>query len=142
MKGKEIPQQEAEHSKWMGGNFFFQLQKGNFFIYIYIYTHTHIHTYIYTYIHTHIYIFMCIYMYIYIFFFNWRLLIEDFSVLWWFLPYIQLNQPWMYMCYQQENLHTRLVLSGHTTSSSPCLPVRILSLYGEFNGAQPNVLSI
>ena len=46
------------------------------------------------------------------------------------------------MCYQQENLHTRLVLSGHTTSSSPCLPVRILSLYGEFNGAQPNVLSI
>ena len=28
------------------------------------------------------------------FFFNWRLI----TILWWFLPYIHINQPWVYMC--------------------------------------------
>ena len=28
------------------------------------------------------------------FFFNWRLI----TILWWFLPYIHMNQPWVYMC--------------------------------------------
>ena len=43
MKGKEIPQQEAEHSKWVGGNFFlFLALEGKFpYIYIYIYIHTY-----------------------------------------------------------------------------------------------------
>ena len=27
-------------------------------------------------------------------YFNWRLI----TVLWWFLPYIHMNQPWVYMC--------------------------------------------
>ena len=66
-----------------------------------------------------------IYIYIYVYIYNF--LIGDFTILQWFLPYIHMNQPWMYMCYQQENLHTRLVLSGHKTSSSPRLPVRIMA---------------
>ena len=33
------------------------------------------------------FLFLCIY-------FNWRLI----TVLWWFLPYIHVNQPWVYMC--------------------------------------------
>ena len=28
------------------------------------------------------------------FYFNWRLI----TILWWFLPYIHINQPWVYMC--------------------------------------------
>ena len=36
------------------------------------------------------------FLYIY---FLWRLLIGGFTILWWFLPYIHMNQPWMYMCY-------------------------------------------
>ena len=28
--------------------------------------------------------------------FNWRLI--NFTILWWLLPYIDKNQPWMYMC--------------------------------------------
>ena len=27
-------------------------------------------------------------------YFNWRLI----TILWWFLPYIHMNQPWVYMC--------------------------------------------
>ena len=27
-------------------------------------------------------------------YFNWRLI----TILWWFLPYIDMNQPWVYMC--------------------------------------------
>ena len=57
MKGKEIPEQDVEHSKWVGGwQFFFFLALEGKFLYIFIY----------------IYIFM----YIYIYFmeaFNWRL---------------------------------------------------------------------
>ena len=30
----------------------------------------------------------------YFFFLNWRLI----TILWWFLPYIHINQPWVYMC--------------------------------------------
>ena len=47
----------------------------------------------------YMYIYVCVCVYIYIFFFNWRLLIRDFTILWWFLPYIHMNQPWMYMYY-------------------------------------------
>ena len=84
MKGKEIPEQDIEHSKWVGGNFFFLALEGKF-LYICIY----------------IYVCVCVYIYIYIYIyvFNWRLLIGDFTILWWFLPYIHMNQPWMYMCY-------------------------------------------
>ena len=28
------------------------------------------------------------------FYFNWRLI----TILWWFLPYVHMNQPWVYMC--------------------------------------------
>ena len=31
-------------------------------------------------------------------FLNWRLI----TVLWWFLPYIHMNQPWVYMCPHPE----------------------------------------
>ena len=30
--------------------------------------------------------------------FNWRLI----TMLWWFLPYIDMNQPWVYMCPHPE----------------------------------------
>ena len=36
MKGKEIPEQEAEHSKLVGGNFFFR-REVSLYIYMYIY---------------------------------------------------------------------------------------------------------
>ena len=57
----------------------------------------------------HLYVFeeMSIYIYslkiIYIFikkiknwfiYFNWRLI----TILWWFLPYVDMNHPWVYMC--------------------------------------------
>ena len=32
-------------------------------------------------------------------YFNWRLI----TILWWFLPYIDMNQPWVYMCPHPEH---------------------------------------
>ena len=81
MKGKEIPEQDVEHSKWVGGNYFFFSSRREIALYMYIY------------------MCVCVCVYIYIYVFNWRLLIGDFTILWWFLPYIHMNQPWMYMYY-------------------------------------------
>ena len=36
-----------------------------------------------------------------------------FTILWWFLPYIDMNQPWVYMCPLSQTPHLH---------SSPCLP--------------------
>ena len=33
-------------------------------------------------------------LFLFYFYFNWRLI----TILWWFLPYIHMNQPWVYMC--------------------------------------------
>ena len=91
MKGKEIPEQEAEHSKWMGGNFFYFSPRREISLYIYMCVCVCVCVCV--------CIYMCVCVCIYIYVFNWRLLIGDFTILWWFLPYIHMNQPWMYMCY-------------------------------------------
>ena len=49
------------------------------------------------------------------FFFNWRLI----TILWWFLPYIHMNQPWVYMCSPSRTSLTPPSPS-HPSGSSQC----------------------
>ena len=54
-------------------------------------------------------------IYIYIIYFNWRLI----TLLWWFLPYIHMNQPWVYMCSPSWTSLPPPFLS-HPSGSSQC----------------------
>ena len=56
MKGKEIPEQEAEHSKWMGGNFFYFSPRREISLYIYMCVCVCVCVYI--------YVCVCVYIYI------------------------------------------------------------------------------
>jgi len=73
MKGKEIPEQEAEHSKWMGGNFFYFSPRREISLYIYICVCVCVCVYMCVYIYVCVCVYIYIYIYIYVF--NWRLLI-------------------------------------------------------------------
>ena len=42
-----------------------------------------------------------------------------FTILWWFLPYIHMNQPWVYMCSPFQNLPPHPIPQGHP--SAPAL---------------------
>ena len=63
----------------------------------------------------------CIYFFnflkIYFFLFNWEA--NYFTILWWFLPYIHMNQLWVYMC---SPYWTSLPLPfpSHPSGSSQC----------------------
>ena len=62
-------------------------------------------------------------------FFNWRLI--NFTILWWFLPYIHMNQPWVYMCspsWTPLSSPSRSHPSGSSQCTSPKHPVSCMNL--------------